>query len=145
MKKSLKRSILIVAICIGLVLNAGCQKQSLAYLPSNPIVFQSGTYVNPADAQDEYMLINYNGRSYVPYGTLKSTIRAKDITRCLGYIDGSADCLICTLSVDPNEDFLVMISEGAVMDQPLFYRAIDTTGQQITVPTYIADLGYDIW
>lgn len=136
---------IILSICLALCSIPGCQKQSLTSLPANPIDFQSGIYVNPSNVQDEYMLINYKGRNYVMFGTLKNVIRAKDISQCLGYVDGNTSRRICTLSADPNENFLVIVDEEAFMDQPFFYRAIDTASQQITVPNCIEDLGYSIW
>ena len=52
---------------------------------------------------------------------------------------------VCTLIADPNNDFIVLVYEGGVMEQPMFLRAEDICGQSLTTPGYIDDLGYDYW
>lgn len=34
---------------------------------------------------------------------------------------------------------------GGIMDQPTFFRNVDTVGQNINTPDYIDSLGYDFW
>ena len=124
----------------------GCFNSSLTVLPSNPIVFTQYSVSNPKDVNDGYMAIDYNGRTYIPFGTLSGRITKADINKCLGYIDDGTDNeRVCTLIADPNEDFLLIICENTVMDQPTFWRATDTARQQISIPGYIDDLGYDYW
>ena len=137
---------------IGMVLlmlaMAGCVGKPMTTLPNNPIEFRQVEVFNPRDNQDGYMAVNYNGRCYVPYGTLKGRIGKKDIDQCVGYIydnSGDTNLHVCTLIADPNNDFIVLVYEGGVMDQPMFLRAEDTYGQLINIPGYIDDLGYDYW
>ena len=142
----IKKIINIILVGITTLLLVGCFNSSLTVLPTNPIVFTQYSITNPKDISDGYMAIDYNKRTYIPFGTLSGRITKTDIDKCLGYIDDGTDNVrVCTLTADPNEDFLVIVCEGSVMDQPMFYRATDTARQPISIPGYIDDLGYDYW
>ena len=117
-------------------------------LPEDPIAFYTNTFANPADAEDTYASIEYDGRTYIPYGTLKNRIAGKDVGPCLGYVvqDGvpMEDVRVFPLTADPENNFLMETTEG-FMDQPFFLRAVDTRGKEILVPGYIDSLSYDFW
>ena len=104
-----------------------------------------------------YLTIEYNGRTYMPYGTLKGSLKEKNIDKCIGYriqdensssIVGkdNKDIRIYTLVDDKDNNFLMEYYIGTnLMNQPSFYRAIDTKGKNISVPNYIENLGYNYW
>ena len=142
------------AFCIAftlLLILAGCGKRIDFELPKNPIEFHTGTFVNPADSDDTYQSFEYNGRTYIGYGTLKGSIDGNDVGQCLGYIilDGVAvkDVRIFLLNADPDANYLylVQIFPDSFMNQPFFLRAFDTRGKTIDTPPYIDKLDYPFW
>ena len=142
-----KVSILAVFIFISLLV-CGCAGMYGTVLPSNPIAFSSFPVTDSKNTNDKYYSIEYNGRIYVPFGTVKSTLKKSEIDQCLGYLDfgtGPNNNHICTLTADPNNDFLVRVYGYDPTEKPAFYRASDTYHQQINIPTYIMDLGLDYW
>ena len=137
-----------IASAMLLVLT-GCGKRINDELPENPIEFHTGAFVNPADPDDTYQSIEYNQRTYIGYGTLKNTIHGYDVGKCLGYIvqDGvpMKDVRVFLLNADIDENYLVQLVSGGIMDQPVFYRAIDSRGKKIFTPKYIEGLDYNYW
>lgn len=135
-------------IAAALVLT-GCGKRIDHELPEKPIEFHTGTFVNPADPDDTYQSIEYGGRTYIGYGTLKNSIDGNDVGKCLGYVvqDGvfMKKVRIFPLNADPGANYLVRIFTDGFMNQPFFFRAIDTRGKTIDTPPYIDPLIYSYW
>ena len=127
----------------------GCGRRIDHELPENPIEFHTGTFVNPTESDDTYQSIEYMGRTYIGYGTLKGRIDGDDVGKCLGYIvqDGVAmkDVRFFLLNADPDANYLVQIFTDGFMNQPVFYRALDTSGKMIGTPRYIENLEYPYW
>ena len=146
--RPVKLTAVFVAAALPLFL-ADCGKRIDYELPENPIEFHTGTFVNPADPDDTCQSIEYNGRTYIWYGTLKNKIDGNDVGACLGYIvqDGviMKDARIFLLKADPDANYLVRFATGGFMSQPDFLRAIDTNGKQIDTPPYIESLDYTCW
>ena len=145
MKKSIT-----TAFCIAVaLLLTGCGRRIDYELPVNPIEFHTGTFVNPADPDDTCQSIEYNGRTYIGYGTLKGSIDGDDVGQCLGYIvqDGVVmkDVRVFLLKADIDANYLVQLVSGGFMDQPVFFRALDTRGKTIDTPPYIERLEYPYW
>ena len=145
MKKSIT-----TAFCIAVaLLLTGCGRRIDYELPVNPIEFHTGTFVNPADPDDTCQSIEYNGRTYIGYGTLKGSIDGNDVGQCLGYIvqDGVVmkDVRVFLLKADIDANYLVQLVSGGFMDQPVFFRALDTRGKTIDTPPYIERLEYPYW
>ena len=96
-----------------------------------------------------YQSIEYNGRTYVGYGTVKNSIDGNDVGKCLGYIiqDGVVmkDIRVFLLNADPDENYLVQLVSGGIMDQPIFFRALDSRRKGIGTPPYIESLDYPYW
>lgn len=142
--------IMLVPVCFIIVLT-GCNSwERFGELPDNPIVFEQGTYQNPNNADDTYACIVFDGRIYVPYGTLGSGIDKNVVGECIGYIyDGEnpddTGVRIYTLKGDDEKNYLMNILIEAFMEQPVFYRAIDTKGEEIYTPKFIDTLNYDCW
>ena len=140
------------ALCLAVALLcflAGCGSRINTDLPEKPIEFHTGTFVNPADPDDTYQSIEYDGRPYIGYGTLKGSIDGDDVGQCLGYIiqDGTImkTVRIFPLTADPDANYLVEIFTDGFMNQPFFFRALDTRGKAIDTPRYIESLGYSYW
>ncbi len=145
----MKKQLFILAAAILLLLLAGCGHADPYALPEEPIAFETRGFTNPEDPEDGYLALEYNGRTYLPYGTLESRIKGDDIGRCLGYIvqDGVADpdMRVYTLSDDPECHYLMEYYVSGIMEQPMFLRATDTAGEEIPNPGYIDSLEYKYW
>ena len=137
-----------IASAVLLILT-GCGRRIDNKLPENPIEFHTGTFVNPVDPDDTYQSIEYDGRTYIVYGTIRKSIKGDDVGKCLGYIvqDGTVmkDTRVFLLNADPDANYLVRFAVGGFMNQPIFFRAIDTKGKEIGVPPYIENLDYPYW
>ena len=120
----------------------GCYN-SVYELPDNAPELQETTYVNEKDKEDTYRELLYGGREYVGYGTINNEFRNSDVLSCVGYAGGDTNERICTLKA--TNDYLMSKYVNGIMDQPIFYRAIDTMGKEIFTPPYIDSLNYDIW
>ena len=55
------------------------------------------------------------------------------------------DDRVFPLSADPERNYLVVITVNGFMDQPIFYRALDTAGKDIETPAFVQSLDYGIW
>lgn len=123
-----------------LVLLCACFHPISFRLPENPIAFENEVYVNPEDSSDTHLALRYYGRIYIPYGNLAGHIDGRDVGSCLGYYvrDGikMEDILIYTLADDPEENFLMSFVTDGIMEQPNFFRAVDTKGKDIYIPDF---------
>ncbi len=145
------KKVISIALCLYLVLLtlAGCGNRIDYSLPDNPIEFNTDTFINPADENDDYLSLEYNGRVYIPYGNLTGSIDGNDVDKCLGYYvqDGSKmeEVRIFLLANDSNADFLMRINIVGMMNQPDFFRAVDTKGEDIYIPQYIDSSDEPFW
>ena len=116
-------------------------------LSENPIEFSTSEFVNPANEKDAYLSVEYEWRIYIPYGS--SRITKKDVDKCVWYIVQDwvkiDDTVVCLLSEDIENDYLVEIDTVGFMSQPIFLRAIDTVWKDIFTPKYIESLDYEFW
>ena len=153
----MKKKILGILLMGVLVLSlTGC---NIKYqdLEKDAIGFQTGNYIDENDDSAGYLTIEYNGRTYMPYGTLKGSLKEKDIDKCIGYIiqnensssiidKDNKDTRIYTLIDDKENNFLMEYYIGTdLMNQPSFYRAIDTKNKDINIPKFIDSLDYNYW
>ena len=153
----MKKKILGILLMGVLVLSlTGC---GIKYpdLEKDAIEFQTGNYIDENDDSAGYLTIEYNGRTYMPYGTLKGSLKEKDIDKCIGYIiqnensssiidKDNKDTRIYTLIDDKENNFLMEYYIGTdLMNQPSFYRAIDTKNKDINIPKFIDSLDNNYW
>lgn len=142
------KKLLPCALAIVLLLT-GCLSDVDYSLPDNPIAFETYEFTNPDNQDDGYMAFEYNGRVYIPYGTLTGRIDGDDVAQCLGYKvqDDEADknARIYTLSADSENNYLMDYYVNSIMEQPDFWRAIDTVGENISTPKFIESLEYEYW
>ena len=145
----MKKYRITAAVLLTFLILAGCGRRINYSLPAEPLEFELGTFSNPADKDDTYGSIEYNGRTYILYGTLKGFIRKENVGECLGYIvqDGEKleDERVFLLNDDPDANYLVCFFVNGFMDQPDFFRDVDTAGSDILTPSYIQSLEYDYW
>ena len=126
-------------------------------LKEDAIAFEMGEYVDENDDDAAYGTIEYKGRTYMAYAGLEGKLKTKDIKECIGYIvqnkeiqrlvgSEDKDTRVYTLSADPENNFLVVnYSESSIMNQPMFWRAMDTKGKNIEIPSYIAKVDGTFW
>ena len=115
----------------------------------NPIEFNTSTFINPSNEEDTYSAIEYNGRTYVLYWTLKWTMKNSEISECIWYIVQDwvkiEDTMVCLLDKDTQNNYLVEVDTVGFMSQPIFLRAIDTAWKDIPTPKFIDSLDYEFW
>lgn len=146
-----KPYILIATIAITVLMATGCGSRDYPALPANPIEFHTSVFENPQNDSEEatFSSIEYSGRTYILYGTVKGRLKKSDIESCLGYIvqDGETleDIRIYRLTADPDDNYLVECTMEGEMEQPHFLRAVDTVGEDIETPLFIDDMGYEFW
>ena len=153
MKKKIL-GILLIGVLVFSIIGCGIKYPDLE---KNAIGFQTSSYTDENDDNASYLTIEYNGRTYMPYGSLKGTLKEKNIDKCIGYIikdENSSsvvdkinkDTRIYTLTDDKENNFLLEYYIGTnLMNQPSFYRAIDTKDNNINIPKYIDNLDYNYW
>lgn len=146
----MKKSIYLMIALILILTVSGCTRIRYPGLQANAIAFTMGEYTDINDGDTTYGAIEFEGRTYIPYGTLGEKLSQKDIDSCLGYIVQSdvrdKDVRVFTLSGDPEHNYLMENNVGSgLMNQPMFWRAIDTKGKDITTPDYIESSGYGFW
>ena len=152
----MKNRLLVVTIIIILVLAIIFTRTKYPDLKENAISFTMGEYKSDID-DTIYGSLNYNNRTYIPYGTLKGQIRTKDIKDCIGYIiqdENSSsyinlndkDTRVYILTNDTDENLLMVYYIGTtLMNQPDFYRALDTKNKNIEIPNFIDEEDYGYW
>ena len=153
MKNKLFGRFLLMLLLVGLT---GC---GIKYpeLKKDAIAFQTSSYIDKNDDDASYLTFEYNGRTYLPYGELKGFLKTSDLDKCIGYIIqdeksssivdiNNKDTRIYTLSDDKENNFLMQYYIGTTeMNQPTFYRAIDTKGKDINIPKMISDTDHNYW
>lgn len=144
-----------VLLVLCIMLFVGCGKTTYPDLPKNPIAFEMGSFEDTDHDNALFGTLEYNGRTYIGYGTINNNFKKSDIDQCIGYIvmdnnstsnpdPDDTSSRIYTLAGDTEHNFLMDYTDG-VMNQPNFWRAVDTKGKDIPVPSCIDDLGYDYW
>ena len=152
----IKKIIIVLLVIITTFGLTGCGMK-YPELEKDAIGFQMSSYVDESNDDDGYLTFEYNGRTYMPYGIQKGLLKEKDLDKCIGYIiqdENSStvldldnkDTRIYTLSDDKDNDFLMEYYIATnLMNDPIFYRAIDTKDKDIHIPSIIESLGYSYW
>lgn len=145
------KKIMLPVICFVLLvfILSGCLKRIDFSLPAEPVEFNTGIYVSPDYSGETFLSLEYNGRTYIPYGNLKKSVNGNDVGECLGYYvqEGvkAEDVRIFLLRGDADANFLVRIDMTGFMSQPDFFRAIDTKDKKIAIPDFIEASDSDIF
>jgi len=145
----------VIIICLSAM--SGCIKKSLPELPDDAAAFEMGTFVDKEHDDASFGTIEYDGRTYIMYGTTNNRYRQSCVESCIGYVvqnEQSASVTdlndtnrrVYVLSGDPEHNFLMEFDASIkLMDQPSFFRAVDTNGKKTDIPEYIDPLGYEFW
>ena len=152
--KKKKLTFLVLIIIIFSITGCGMKYPELS---EDAIGFKMNKYIDEEDDNTGYLTIEYNGRTYMPYGTLHGSLKESDLDRCIGYIIqdenvssivdiNNKDTRVYTLSIDKENNFLMTYYIATtLMNQPDFYRAIDTKEEDISIPNFITDLNHNYW
>ena len=141
----------IAVLAVSASLMTGCGAISYPEMTDDAITFEMGTFKNPENDKDLFGTLEYNGRTYIAFGTVNNSFNDTYIDKCIGYIVNDEDPQdknrrVYTLAGDADQNFLIDYDNTVkLMYQPDFWRAIDTKGKEIDIPGYIDDLGYDYW
>lgn len=149
-------AVICVIMCCLFVLNS-CANKPLPDLAGDAIAFEIGTFIDNEHDDAAFSTIEYNGRTYIAYGTINNKYKQRYIESCIGYIvqdekvtsvadPSNTNWRIYTLSEDPEHNFLMDFDDTVkLMNQPNFFRAVDTKGKDIRIPDYIDSLSYEFW
>ena len=147
--------ICVIMICLSAF--CGCERKRLPDLPGDAVAFEAETFIDDEHDDDYFCTVEYSGRTYILYGTINNNFKYSFIESCIGYIiqDENISSVIdldntnrriYTLSGDPEHNFLMDYDDSVkLMNQPDFFRAIDTKGKDIDIPDYIDSFDYEFW
>ena len=147
--KRIKKSMITAVLLLVLLLCGGCGKPANYDLPAQPQEFKVVNFTNPELNTDAYASIEYNGRSYIPFGTLTRKLKGADVGECLGYItqmdlkDEATRILL--LQSDSGSNFLIAVNTKSESLETTVMRAIDTKKKDIPIPDFIKDEEYEFW
>ena len=136
------------SVCVTLILTSlfsGCSNLLNKYRKAPELPDNAPSFEMYGDESADLMCIDYGGKTYAPFGVVKGKLNADSLRECLGYVDGDKNTRVYTLSEDPYEDYLVIINTEGIMEQPQFWRARSTYGEDIFTPDYIESLNYEEW
>ena len=100
-------------------------------LPANAQSFRK------TDTDSSGIMIEVNGRKYMPFGTLNGKLSNSSLQECLGYLDNDKNDRVYTLNDEPYGNYLVTKNVNGIMEQPMFWRDFATYGKDIFTPEYI--------
>lgn len=149
---------LIIGIIITFILAlCACGRVSYPDLPDNAIAFEMGTFEDKENDDALFGTIEYNGRTYIGYGTINNSFKQKNIDKCIGYIiqdENSTNAVdldykglkVYTLVGDTDNNFLMDYDDSiTLMNSPYIWRALNTKDKDIEIPKCIDELGYEFW
>jgi hypothetical protein len=152
----MNKKIIGVILVACILMLAGCGKVKYPDLPDNPIAFEMGSFEDTEHDEALFGTLEYNGRTYIGFGTISNAYKQSDLDQCIGYIvmdknsssvpdPNNTDTRVYTLAGDDHHNFLMDYDGIGEMNQPNIWRAVDTKGKDIEIPAFIDDLGYEFW
>ena len=154
----MNKKILFIPFLIFIFTLCGCGRTNYPALPDDPIAFEMGTFEDTEHDSALFGTLEYEGRMYIGYGTISNTFKKDDVDQCIGYIvmdenstsnpdSNNTNVRVYTLTGDDDHNFLMNYDNtaGLTMNQPSFWRAIDTKDRDIEIPQYINVLEYEFW
>lgn len=151
----MKKLKIAAALAAAAILFAGCGAQpdsSSKYdftIPDPRTEFVVTTITDAADDSVKYVALQFDGKTYIKYGTLNGELNSSDLGSCLGYLvqddQKITDIGIFPLSSDPDMNYLVTLDNKGIMDKPSFFRNSETVGKDISTPSFIESEGNNYW
>lgn len=137
----MKKYKLAALILTGAILMSGCslfEKEDVYALPDGAPAFE---HIDIGEQSG----IEFNGRQYAYFGTIKSKITDNSVKACIGYLNDDKNDRLFLLSEEMDDNYIMVKNTKGIMEQPGFYRAVDTRNKDIYTPEYIESLGYEYW
>ncbi len=136
---------LLPALLSVIIVLCGCS--ALPFMSKDAPALETKEVSSPDDFSDTYLAVEYNGRTFVPYGALSGTMTGQDAEKCVGYVknpEDSGDTSSRVLTLKGTADYIAIVSDGT-MNQTVFLRAADTRGEDIFTPDIITPLDCGYW
>ena len=118
-------------------------------MPDSPTEFVTTIVTDSEDSATQYPAIEFDGKTYVAYGTLDGDIQKSDVGSRLGYLvqDGQKleEIGIFTLAADPDQNYLLSMDEKGIMENKTFFRNSETVGKDVLTPSFIKSSDYNYW
>ena len=150
--KKIRIAIAAAAVAVTLLMtacNSGTESKFDFTMPDSPTEFVTTTIVDSEDESVKYPAVEFDGKTYVAYGTLDGDIEKSDVGSRLGYLvqDGQKleEIGIFTLAADPDQNYLLSMDEKGIMENKTFFRNSETVGKDITTPSFIKSSDYKYW
>lgn len=140
------KKITCVILVFSLFLMCGCSKRIDYDIKDSSVKItgrNNNTYLNPDNKEDGYCFVEINGVKYLPFGTQDKTITGDIVGDCIAYEDEDENCRY--YEVIGHEEFIASFYTAGIMEQWEFFRSEKTIGEEVEIPSFIYDLGYDIW
>jgi len=131
----MKKRMTAAALMLLLFLN-GCGDPYA--LPDHPVQFRTGHTEDKNG--DGYQTIEWNGKTYAPYGIPRTQA---EFAACLGYVGDDRNDRVFAAEGLLTDMYLLNFYVGGEMEQAVYYRALDTFGAH--APEQIEPLGYALW
>ena len=144
----MKKNILMIFLLTMTLLVTGCTKDITDELSDDGIAFYQMEFINPDNEDDGYMALQYMNRFYVPYGGVNKILPDSKLKENLGYVFREGypdDKSIQVFSLVETNNFIVVKDKIRFMNEPMFYRSLDSKDEDIVIPEYINSLDYEIW
>ena len=82
----MNKRILFIPLLILIFTLGGCGRVNYPALPDEPIAFEMGTFEDTEHDSARFGTLEYNGRTYLGYGTIRNAFKRDDVDSCIGYI-----------------------------------------------------------
>ncbi len=99
-------------------------------------------YLDPISGSG-YVVLVIGGRSYIGFGRAVRKLDGSMIGPCIAY--NKDDMNQRYFSVAGSEDIICSYYVNGIMEQKIFWRALDTIGQDIEVPRFIEPEQEGVW
>lgn len=147
-----KIRIAVAAVMTALTLTAcgnGTESKFDFTMPDTPTEFVTTVIADSEDETTKYAAIEFDGKTYVSYGTLDGEIEQSDVGARLGYLvqDGQKleEIGIFPLTADPEQNYLLSMDEKGIMESKTIFRNSETVGKDIETPSFIKSSDYNYW
>lgn len=140
------KRISVLILALALLFLSGCAKKLDLEIKDSSVEItgrNNNTYYSPLSEEDTYCFVEINSKIYIPFGTQSGKITGEMVGECIAYEDSDSNSRY--YEVIGNDNFIAAYYVGGVMEQIDFWRAADTIGTDIEIPSFIEELGYDIW
>ena len=120
----MKKKVFFAAVTVLVSVLSACGKGGYPEFPDNAIAFEMGTFEDVEHDSAAFGTLEYDGRTYIGYGTINNKFTNTDADQCIGYVVMDANSTsnpdaddtntrIYTLAGDADHNFLIEYSDAA--------------------------------